>query len=121
VKALADAANDDSVATTRFSVGCPLCPSTHRVLRSSLEGAEAFRGEVVGTLSGPGPDAIEMGPFHFAPPSVRTTGQIGVMALYAGRGVGHCRHGETAADIVAELVEGAESLLRTANAGAGSV
>ena len=39
------------------------------------------------------------------------SGQIAAMALYAGRGVGHCRHGQTAADIVHELVDGAETLL----------
>jgi enoyl-[acyl-carrier protein] reductase II len=41
-----------------------------------------------------------------------TTGAIGAMALYAGEAVGAVRGEQTAAEIVRELAEGAESLLR---------
>jgi NAD(P)H-dependent flavin oxidoreductase YrpB (nitropropane dioxygenase family) len=110
VKALVEADNDDSVATGSFSVRCPLCPSTHRVLRSALEAAEAYPDDVVGHVR-IGEDDVPIDRFSFLPPTTRTTGQISAMALYAGRGVGHCRHGQTAADILHELVDGAESLL----------
>jgi len=110
VKALAEADDDDSVATGAFSVNCPLCPSTHRVLRSALEAAEASTDDAVGQLEGRG-EPIPVPRFSFMPPTTRTTGQINAMALYAGRGVGHCRHGQTAADILHELVDGAEQLL----------
>ena len=110
VKALVEAENEDSVATGSFSVKCPLCPSTHRVLRSALDAAEAYPDDVVGHLQVGGSD-IPVPRFSFLPPTTRTSGAIAAMALYAGRGVGHCRHGQSAADIVHELIEGAETLL----------
>ena len=110
VEALVEADNDDSVATGSFSVKCPLCPSTHRVLRSALDAAEAYPDDVVGHVR-IGEDDVPVARFSFLPPTTRTTGQISAMALYAGRGVGHCRHGQTAADIMRELVDGAEGLL----------
>src|SRR5438874_8162719 len=42
---LVRAAAQDTVYTQRFAIGFPNAP--HRVLRSSLEAAEAFEGEVV--------------------------------------------------------------------------
>jgi NAD(P)H-dependent flavin oxidoreductase YrpB (nitropropane dioxygenase family) len=110
VKALVQAENDDSVATGAFSVNCPLCPSTHRVLRSALEAAEATPDAIVGHIPTRG-DPIPVPRFSFLPPTTRTTGDIGAMALYAGRGVGHCRHDQTATDILRELVDGAHELL----------
>src|SRR5438094_349422 len=47
VKALIAARAEDSVRTDRFHVECPLCPSTHGVLRSALEAADSFEGEFV--------------------------------------------------------------------------
>jgi nitronate monooxygenase len=110
VKALAEADNDDSVATGAFSVSCPLCPSTHRVLRSALEAAQACTDDIVGHIEVRGTQ-LPVPRFSFIPPTTTTTGQIHAMALYAGRGVGHCRHGQTAADILRELVDGASTLL----------
>jgi nitronate monooxygenase len=110
VKALADAERDDSVPTGEFSVGCPLCPSTHRVLASALEAARAAGDGPVGHIEvrdGP----LPIVPFAFMPPTTRVTGNIAAMALYAGRGVGHCHHGQTAEDILHELVDGAAALL----------
>jgi NAD(P)H-dependent flavin oxidoreductase YrpB (nitropropane dioxygenase family) len=114
VKALADAESDDSVATGAFDLGCPLCPSTHRVLRSALEAAtEAAADSPVGFIeSRDGP--IPVLPFSFRPPTSRTSGNIGAMALYAGRGVGACRHGQHADEILRELVDGATELLTAA-------
>ena len=113
VKALAEAENDDSVATGAFSVSCPLCPSTHRVLRSALEAAQACTDETVGHIEVRGAE-LPVPRFSFIPPTTTTTGQIHAMALYAGRGVGHCQHGQTAADILGELVDGATRLLTAA-------
>jgi nitronate monooxygenase len=110
VKALAEADNDDSVATGAFSVNCPLCPSTHRVLRSALDAAEACTDDTVGHIDVRG-TAVPIPRWSFIPPTTTTTGQVQAMAMYAGRGVGHCRHGQTAADIVDEIVQGADQLL----------
>src|SRR4029077_3100616 len=41
VRSLISAQAEDSVRTNRFEVECPLCPSTHGVLRSALDAAEA--------------------------------------------------------------------------------
>jgi nitronate monooxygenase len=112
VKALADAENEDSVETSAFSVDCPLCPSTHRVLQSAVEAA-AHAGEIIGQIPARG-EQLPVPRYSFIPPLVGMSGQIGAMALYAGRGVGHCRHGQSAAEILDELVLGAEELLRTA-------
>lgn len=42
VKAVIAARAEDSVRTNRFHVDCPLCPSTHGVLRQAIEAADAF-------------------------------------------------------------------------------
>ena len=46
------------------------------------------------------------------PPTEATTGHIEAMPLYAGQGVGLVTKVEPAADIVHDLVDGAEALLR---------
>ena len=110
VKALAEASADDSVATSEFSVGCPLCPSTHRVLRSSLEAArEAGDGPIAQIAGRDGTTPVM--PFAYMPPTTAASGNIAAMALYAGRGVGSCRHDQSAAEILRELVDGATQLL----------
>ena len=50
--------------------------------------------------------------FSVIAPTVHTRGAIDAMALYAGQSVGAVRRIEPAADIVRELVTGAERLLR---------
>ena len=49
VKALIDAEAQDTVYTEAFSVGWPDAP--HRVLRSSLDAAQSFKGEIVGSAA----------------------------------------------------------------------
>jgi nitronate monooxygenase len=107
VRALISAQAEDSVRTTRFEVECPLCPSTHGVLRSALEAADAFQGEVVAEFSGQ-----PIGRFQGIPPRKGFTGNIGAMACYAGQSVGEVRGVQPAAEIVAELVGAAEKLLK---------
>jgi NAD(P)H-dependent flavin oxidoreductase YrpB (nitropropane dioxygenase family) len=99
----------DTVLTTTFSTGWPDAP--HRVLRSCVEAAHAFQGEIVGeqqldSSTNPIPR------FATPPPGGITTGEIDAMALYAGQSVGMVGDVKPAAAIVAELAEGAERLLR---------
>jgi len=47
VDALIAAQAEDSVRTNLYHVGCPLCPSTHGVLRSAIEAAQELRDEIV--------------------------------------------------------------------------
>jgi nitronate monooxygenase len=91
----ADAAN--TVMTEEFDVGWSDAP--HRVLRSALDAAHAFRGDVTGARGD-----VEVPHWSAAPPHAETTGEIDAMALYAGMGVGDVRRVEPAAAIVADLV-----------------
>jgi nitronate monooxygenase len=108
VKALIAARAEDSVRTNQFHVGCPLCPSTHGVLRSAIERAEALQNEIAGDWPGVRP----IPRFAGAPPNRSFVGAIAAMACYAGQSVGDVKKVEPAAKIVHELVEGAESILR---------
>jgi nitronate monooxygenase len=111
IKALAESEPDDTVMTGAFNVSCPLCPSTHRVLRSALEAAGDAAPDVAVGFVQTREDPLPIEPFSFRPPTRETSGNIGAMALYAGRSVGACRHGQRAADILDELVGGAAELL----------
>jgi NAD(P)H-dependent flavin oxidoreductase YrpB (nitropropane dioxygenase family) len=109
VDALIRARAEDTVLTETFSVGWLDAP--HRVLRSCVEAAESFRGDmvgqgVIGGVSYPVP--------RFAPPTPNraTIGEIKAMAMYAGESVHAVRRVQTAAEIARELSEGAERLLR---------
>ena len=99
----------DTALTTTFSTGWPDVP--HRVLRSCVEAAQAFRGDIVGEQH---LDSSTTPIPRFAPPPPGgiTTGEIDAMALYAGQSVGMVGDVKPAAAIVAELADGAERLLR---------
>ena len=109
IEALVKASAADTVITMAFSRGWPDAP--HRTLRSAVAAAEAFEGETVGER--------EMGstrmtiPKGGAPsPNKRTTGAIAAMALYAGESVGSVTRVQSAGDVIGELADGAERLLR---------
>jgi len=109
VEALIRARAEDTVITETFHVNWPDAP--HRVLRSCIDAANAFKGELVGK----GAAAGEEYPIpRFTPPSPNraTVGEISAMALYAGQSVNAVRRIQPAAEIVRELSEGAEQLLR---------
>jgi nitronate monooxygenase len=111
VRALISAGSEDSVRTTRFEVNCGLCPSTHGVLRSAIEAADAFEGDVVGEVEVSG-ERRPIRRFQGAPPFKAVTGTVDAMACYAGQSVGSVKRVQPAAEIVAELFEGADALLR---------
>jgi NAD(P)H-dependent flavin oxidoreductase YrpB (nitropropane dioxygenase family) len=110
VDALIRARAEDTVLTETFSAGWPNAP--HRVLRSCVKAVECFTGDMVGQGARGG--ATYPVP-RFAPPSPNraTVGDIAAMALYAGESVDAVRRIQPAAEIVRELSEGAERLLRT--------
>ncbi len=109
VDALIHARAEDTVLTETFSVGWPDAP--HRVLRSCVEAAESFTGDMVGQGAIGGTTYPVR---RFAPPTPNraTAGDIAAMALYAGESVDAVRRIQPAAEIVRELSEGAERLLR---------
>jgi NAD(P)H-dependent flavin oxidoreductase YrpB (nitropropane dioxygenase family) len=109
-QALVEADGEDTVYTDRFSVGWPDAP--HRVLRSSLEAAESSSGEIVGELTFAG-EAIPVPRFGVPSPIEGATGEIAAMAHYAGQGVGSIVEIQRAGEIVRDLADGAEALLRS--------
>ena len=109
VAALVAAGAEDTVLTGRFSVMWPDAP--HRVLRSAIAAAETCPDDVVGEME-LGGSRQPLPRFAVACPTRTTTGTIAAMALYAGESVGAVRGVMPAADIVHELMDGAERLLR---------
>lgn len=86
---------ESTVLTNAFGEGWPDAP--HRVLRSAVEAGQALG------------DAHLWWPLW---PTRGTEGNIEAMALYAGLSVGDVRSRQSAAAIVAELVEEAERLMK---------
>jgi len=109
-EALIAARAQDSVYTRTFHVGWPEAP--HRVLRSSIDAAEAFQGEVIGkvvNLDGTQPSVPR---FSTTVADRTATGEVGAMALYAGESVSAVKRVLPAREVVRELAEEAEDLLR---------
>ena len=110
----------DTVYTEAFAVGWPHAP--HRVLRTSLEAAQAFAGEVVGEMARPRGDPIPV--YRFQGNFVITkqvTGAIEAMPHWAGESVGAVRRVQPAGEIVRELADDAAQLLRRGGATARTV
>ena len=109
-QALIAAQAQDTVYLEAFSPSWPNDPQAHRILRSCVEAAQAFQGEVVGeTLSLDGNAGADR---RFTGVADRTTsGAIEAMWLAAGKSVGGVKRVQPAAEIVLELAEDAERLL----------
>ena len=109
IQALVEASAADTVITTAFSGMWPDAP--HRALRSAVTAMETFGGDTVGEMDlGPARMPIPKG--AVPSPTRDTTGAIPAMALYAGESVGNVVRVQSAAEVVRELAEGAERLLR---------
>jgi nitronate monooxygenase len=95
VRALVEARAGDTVYTGVFSVGWPDAP--HRTLRSAVEAAQAFEGEIVGRRYVPRRDGWqEIRRFHAAVPTKETEGkEMGGSELYEGlkKAVGEIEEG----------------------------
>jgi NAD(P)H-dependent flavin oxidoreductase YrpB (nitropropane dioxygenase family) len=109
IDALLQASGEDTVLSETFSVMWPNAP--HRTLRCSVDAANALTDEIVGQMQTPdGPMPLPR--FAVPIPTATTTGHIEAMPMYAGESVGSVRAVQPAAEIVRELAEGAEKLLR---------
>jgi len=104
VRALIDAAAEDAVVSVAFNVGLPE-PGPHRVLRSSIEAAQALTGDQAGVLRLAGAE-IPVARFGAQPPTRDSTGAIEAMPFYAGQSAGAVRAIQPAAEIMAELAAG---------------
>lgn len=99
-RALVEAAADEAVVSRAFAHGVPDFP--HRVLRRSLEGAAAFRGEFVGEMYTPG-GCVRVPRYSPLAAGSAFNGAVEATPFYAGRSVGDVRAIEPAAEIVADL------------------
>jgi nitronate monooxygenase len=105
VQALIAAGAEDSIRTERYHVGCPLCPSTHGVLRSATQAAESLEEDVVVGELRMRDQTFAIARFQGVPPPIKpVTGQIEAMCCYAGQSVGDVHAIQPAAEIVAELL-----------------
>jgi nitronate monooxygenase len=111
VQALIGAEAQDTVYSEAFSVGWPDAP--HRALRSSIEAAEAYPGDVVGEYVNP--FTGERYPMQrLSPHDIHdgVKGAIEAMPHWAGESVGGVKELQPVAEIIRELVEEAEALLK---------
>jgi len=97
----AEAEADDAVVSTAFNTGMPE-PGPHRVLRSSIEAAEALDDGTVGVVRLAGAE-IEVPRFAPQPPTRESTGTVEAMPFYAGQSAGAVSAIQPAAQIIQEL------------------
>jgi nitronate monooxygenase len=107
------AAGPESTEITDGFAECPMCATLPRarVLSSAIAAVDAVEGEVVATTTTGGAEQ-PIPPRAGMPPHKDVHGLIQAMALYAGSGVEHVTAVRPAAEVVRELAEGAERLLR---------
>jgi NAD(P)H-dependent flavin oxidoreductase YrpB (nitropropane dioxygenase family) len=104
IAAILEASGDDAIVSMAFNAGMPE-PGPHRVLRRSVEAAEALESEEVGVIRLAGAE-LPVSRFSPQPPTRSSTGAIGAMPFYAGQSAGAVQRVQPAADIVAELARG---------------
>ena len=103
VAALIASQAEDTIYTTAFSRTFPDAP--HRVLRSCVTAVEAFQGDTVGemtALDGTRMPALRLGTLGV---DKTATGTVAAMSLFAGKSVGAVTQVQSAAEILAELVD----------------
>lgn len=110
-KALIGASATDTVMTDEFGADWPDEQSSSRVLGASLEAARSSQSDIVGQLV-IGPMTMPVPRFGVAPPLAGSSGAVEAMAMYAGESVRFVHGAEPASEIVSEIAEGAEELLR---------
>ena len=108
-EALLRAEPEDTILGEAYSANWPNAP--HRVLRGCIEAAQALTDDLVGQTVIAGA-TLPLTRFMTPPPTRWSTGKIEAMPHYAGQSVGAVQKIQPAADIVRELAEGAERLLR---------
>jgi nitronate monooxygenase len=111
VQALLAAAAQDTFYGDVFSANWANAP--HRALRSSIEAAQAFEGEIVGERLSLGTgNRVPVTRFESLAVTMDTTGSIEAMPHWAGESVDGVKRVQPAAEIVRELAAEAEQLLK---------
>jgi NAD(P)H-dependent flavin oxidoreductase YrpB (nitropropane dioxygenase family) len=104
IEAVIAAGATEAVVSSAFNVGLPE-PGPHRVLRRSIDAADALQDEHAGTLRMLGAE-IPVPRFGAQPPTRDSDGTIDAMPFYAGQSAGAVHGVQPAAEIVAELAAG---------------
>jgi NAD(P)H-dependent flavin oxidoreductase YrpB (nitropropane dioxygenase family) len=104
VQGVIDASAEDAVVSTAFNVGLPQ-PGPHRVLRSSIQAAQALTDDEVGVVRLAGAE-FPAPRFGAQPPTRESTGAVHAMPFYAGQSAGAVNAIQPAAEIMAELAQG---------------
>src|SRR5215207_7326674 len=110
VEALIAARPTDTLRSDTFALDFPGAP--HRALRSSISAVEAFQGDVVGEVLSPSGDRVPVRRFQKLTITRHVSGAIEAMPHWAGESVGGVTRIQPAAEIVRELADQAERLLR---------
>ncbi len=111
VEALIASRPSDTVRSDTFALDFPGAP--HRALRSSVEAAQAFQGDVVGEFIDPtGGARVPVRRFQKLTITRHMSGAIEAMPHWAGESVRGVTRVQPAAEIVRELASDAERLLR---------
>ncbi len=111
IAALLAARPEDTTLTEAFFVMWPNAP--HRVLRACIDAAQRLADEVAGEIRLEG-RALPVPRLSVISPTRETTGHVDAMALYAGESVANIDSVKSVAEIIRELCDGAEQLLRGA-------
>lgn len=114
-QAIVNASADATVLITDFSVLWPEGPAPHRVLRRSLEAANAHDDDTVGEVEAFG-ERRALPKFAAIPPTAGASGNIEAFAMYAGTSAGSIRAIEPAGDVVRRIVAEAEARLAATEA-----
>jgi nitronate monooxygenase len=110
VEALIAAKAADTLRSDTFALDYPGAP--HRALRSSVEAAQAFQGDVVGEFVNPTDgERVPVRRFQKLTITRHMTGAIEAMPHWAGESVRGVTRLQPAAEIVQELADEAERLL----------
>jgi nitronate monooxygenase len=110
VNALIGAEPEDTVLTETFSLGWPNAP--HRVLQSSIENAQRFKGDIVAQRHLPSGEVNQIRRFESVTATKDMTGNIEAIPHWAGESVAYVKELRPAARIINELASEAEQLLR---------
>ena len=111
VEALVASSPADTVRSDTFALDYPGAP--HRALRSSVEAVQAYQGDVVGEFVDPTDGArVPVRRFQKLTITRHVTGAIEAMPHWAGESVRGVKRVQPAAEIVRELADEAERLLR---------
>jgi NAD(P)H-dependent flavin oxidoreductase YrpB (nitropropane dioxygenase family) len=110
IAALLAARAEDTCLTEAYSAGWPNAP--HRVLRSAIDAANALADETAGETVLEG-RVVPVPRWSVMSPTRETSGRVDAMALYAGESVASIDRVLPAGEIVREICDGAEVLLRS--------